>query len=417
MREATIKVSLQDAILTRSIPVAQYGTAKLTHTNKLDFKVRESSEHINITDCNVDWRVFVQEGVSWLKVESPEAMTGMGNSTITLHADFNPDTENNRTANVYIRYLGPRGDSITSRVPITQDRSPITPTSIELLEMGNSNVVEATIGETATMTINTIDFDNQDKWLFTWFVNGDSIQSSKSNVFSYENLTNKIPYKIDVKLSYEDAPSYESLQNSMSFILYPAPKNPTGLEKKGLGKSGIMIATVDTLSDTTLKKLGYKFVFGSDGSVWQSDSIPNRYCQYRNSADVKDDNINKWVYTLWDIETRNGIPGRTVKSTMRYNTKGSPTPVKDTEERNSSSPESAPKRITLTRGRLTAHVDDPTEAVVIVTALTGQRHEVLRLEPRTDFDEQIELGSLPAGVYVIKVTIGDQQTEEKIIVK
>ena len=41
----------------------------------------------------------------------------------------------------------------------------------------------------------------------------------------------------------------------------------------------------------------------------------------------------------------------------------------------------------------------------------------MKFSARTEFDEQIDLHVLPAGLYIIKVTIGDQQAEEKLLVK
>ena len=189
----------------------------------------------------------------------------------------------------------------------------------------------------------------------------------------------------------------DRVKRDTTLHVFPTPLQPIALKRKGgtNNNSHIMIAMM-SINDATLKDQGYQFIFGND-SEELSGTINQRYYQYNDVKQFK--NEKNWVKTQWKIADYQGTrPLESAKTEL-------------------STSSSIKQTIALTRGHLTAHVDEPTEAKVTVVAITGQKHRALQYEARTDFDEQIDLHALPAGVYVIKVTIGDQQTEEKIIVK
>ena len=403
LREATITVMLLDANLQRTIHVAQLGTAKLTHTEKLHFKVNESSESIKITDCNVDWRVFVEDGISWLKVESPKGLKGKGNGSVSMHADFNDDTENDRSTNVYIKYLGPKGDSITSKVPVIQDRCPIVPEKMELVGLDVELGVESEIGEDFKVAVETSGYDNEDKWLFNWSVDGQK-QSSTSSALNY-NPSEKKSYEVEVEISYKDDPTNESLKQKLTFNVYPSPKSPTNISTKGNGSSGIMIASVDNATEQELKDNGYEFVFGYDSSDGTPQTVgvrKERYCQYPD-AKIVQSKLNKWVYTQWVIDNRT-IKSKNVKGTNETRVTDG---IEDTEL----------MPAMLKNGRLIASFSEPTPALIQVLTTSGTLVKQMQYQPRYVYNENLLLNDLATGLYIVRCTIGDQTIEEKAMIK
>ena len=412
-RTATVKVELEDQSRAVEIKIIQSGNAKLVVApDSLNFTVKDSKQSLNIKDCNVDWRVYVREGASWLKIEEPAELKGEGNGAIKLHADFNENTESGRSGVMCVRYLGPDGDSITIDIPITQDRCPIVPEELLLVDSlyTPDGVVESTILKSVNLVVDTTGYDNSSKWKFEWLVNGDK-QSSETNSLDYI-FEDRQMYPVAVKIKYEDDPENEVLQQSMEFELYTAPPAPDKLVKKGNGTSGIMIAEFEENAQFAQNFNGqYEFVFGYDDT--QEGTTSNRYYQYRDKALVTDETVEKWVYTQWEIEVGNNI--RTIQSKNKRSSTGKSIP--NTTRSTTNVDNISSNHLEMSGNRLRVSLPNSTSASVAVMSMSGVVVRNYDLSSNDAINETLDFYELPPGAYIVKCSFGEQGIVKKIVIK
>ena len=380
--------------------------------DSLNFTVKDSKQSLNIKDCNVDWRVYVREGASWLKIEEPAELKGEGNGAIKLHADFNENTESGRSGVMCVRYLGPDGDSITIDIPITQDRCPIVPEELLLVDSlyTPDGVVESTILKSVNLVVDTTGYDNSSKWKFEWLVNGDK-QSSETNSLDYI-FEDRQMYPVAVKIKYEDDPENEVLQQSMEFELYTAPPAPDKLVKKGNGTSGIMIAEFEENAQFAQNFNGqYEFVFGYDDT--QEGTTSNRYYQYRDKALVTDETVEKWVYTQWEIEVGNDI--RTIQSKNKRSSTGKSIP--NTTRSTTNVDNISSNHLEMSGNRLRVSLPNSTSASVAVMSMSGVVVRNYDLSSNDAINETLDFYELPPGAYIVKCSFGEQGIVKKIVIK
>ena len=212
-------------------------------------------------------------------------------------------------------------------------------------------------------------------------------------------------YHASVEASYVDL---STINCTLNFDLYPSPKSPSKLEMKGNGTSGIMIASVDGVSDQDLATDGYEFVFGY-GDATQDGTTANRYYQYNNKSAVQDPNINKWVYTRWDIGERKNIVSSKKKNTIGEDTytRGGTTAIESLECGD----------VVLRHGRLIANLASPASAKIALVSLSGTIVKRIELPASDHFDESLDLNGLAPGLYVIRCNVGSQRVEQKVVVK
>ena len=380
----------------------------------IPFTVADSLFQFDIETKTKGWKV--KSDKSWLEVVDGYT-SGDENGTSKLYAHFN-DTDVERKAIVSVEWNDDLNNRVSTTFTIIQDRCPVVPTVLELKDgIDVSKGVESTIGNPVELAINSSDFDNKDKWLFRWSVNGEKQDGNTSNVLNYAKLNEKKEYNVEVEIFYEDDPDNELLKQKMTFYLYPSPKIPTGLEVKGNGISGIMIASVNGVSDQQLKNDGYKFVFGYvDGDTLTVGTTSNRYLKYPDNSIVKNDNVNKWVYTQWDVPTRNG-GSRTVISKYKKNTIGSDTENPVTRGIPTDIEEIEVDGIVLIHNHLIAHASTSVPASVDIVSLEGRLLMRTAISKRTDFNVPLDYSGLQPGFYIARVMVGNVRFEQKIFIK
>ena len=410
-RTAVLVVETTDKSLRDSIIIRQSGTAYLNPPKSIPFTVKDDTRSKEISS-NVPWRVFLSEGMSWLKIVDPAELKGEGNGTISLHADFNENTESGRSGVMCVRFLGPDGDSITIDIPITQDRCPIVPEELLLVDTlyTPDGVVESTILESANLVVDTTGYDNSSKWLFEWVVDGEK-QSSETNSLDYI-FEERQMYPVAVKIKYGDDPTNEVLQQSMEFELYPAPPTPDKLVKKGDGTSGIMIVEfVEKAQFAETFNGEYEFVFGHGDD--EGETTSNRYYQYGDKALVTDETVEKWVYTQWKIEVGNNE--RTIQSKNKRSSTGKsiPNTTRSTTAVNTISS----NYLEMTGNRLMVSLPNSTSAYVAVMSMSGVVVRNFDLSSNDAINETLDFYELPPGAYIVKCSFGEQGIVKKIVIK
>ena len=190
--------------------------------------------------------------------------------------------------------------------------------------------------------------------------------------------------------------------------LYPHPKCPDKLTPKGNGTSGIWIAEFNGLSYDDLMNDGYSFFFKSD-KMPQEVLTDKPYYQFGNN-----DTTQKWVYSKWIFDDK----------TAKYSVKGIDMEGKK-EEYYTRSISSDPTSITnvecgeiqIVGGRLIANVATPAPAVIDIISVSGNTLRRTKLSPSTTFNETIDFNGLPAGICIVKCTVGDKKIEQKMVIK
>ena len=408
-RTAMLYVETTSKSLKDSVIIYQSGTSYLkTASSSVPFTVKDDIKDVEVMS-NVPWRVFLSEESPWLTIEEPQGLLGEGNDTIKLHADFNGDTESGRTDTICIMYLGPDGDSVVTKIPVTQKRCPIVPEELLLVDTlyTPDGVVEATIRESVNLVVDTTGYDNSDKWIFEWVVNG-ATQTSYANSLGYE-MRDKQMYPVAVKIKYKDDPTNEVLQQSMEFELYPAPQIPTKLVKKGDGTSGIMIAEFVENNQFANDFNGkYEFIFGYSEDT-QEGTTYNKYYQYSNKALVTDETVEKWVYTQWEIDNRL-IQSKNKRSSTG---KSIPNPTRSTTAVNAM----ISNHLEMIGNRLKVSLPNFTSAYVAVISMSGVVVRDFDLSSNEAINETLDFYELPPGAYIVKCNFGEQGIVKKIVIK
>ena len=120
---------------------------------------------------------------------------------------------------------------------------------------------------------------------------------------------------------------------------------------------------------------------------------------------------------MWHIETRNGIPGRDVKSINRCNTIGEPSPVITRSNDVDAIEGIEAGDVVLRRGRLVAKLKSPAAVQVTVVSMSGTVVRRITLPALREVDEQIDLSGLAGGLYVVRCDVGGRRVEEKLVIK
>ena len=168
---------------------------------------------------------------------------------------------------------------------------------------------------------------------------------------------------------------------------------------KGKGSSGIMIASFDD-SNKPSDGDGYEYFFGYDEN--DPDSTLNPYYQFKDKSIVNDSTKKKWVYTKWEIETKD-------------NKKTKVQCIGKRELNNAESVGSG--EVKVKGGKLIGNVATPTPAVIDIISVGGNTLRRIQLPASTTFNETIDTNGLPAGICVVKCTVGDKRIEQKMVIK
>ena len=428
-----------------TINITQSGTEELVFNDgeKIYFTVRKQQKDIEIKGANsINWTpdvAIVNGKDGWLTVGRKEIISSDSKQTTYRLPLILQENEiyKDQSANVILNYEDGYGNKNSVKLNVTQAHRPKKPTALNISRADySSKNIDSTFGEDVLLNIITDDgsfdeMDSYDKWSFIWTVDDNTTLTGNAHNNVYE-LKDKEPHKLTVTAVYKDAPDIVGLHTHAEYYIYPAPLTPKELLVKGQGEkkgtSGIMIAMMDTtkVKYEQLKADGYKFVFGYDdlngspvsvsGTLYDT-ATSNRYFQYNDKSLVQNGDINKWVYTMWHIDTRNGIPGRDVKSITRCNTNGDPSPIITRSSDVDAIEGIEAGDVVLRRGRLMAKLESPAAAQVTVVSMSGTVVKRQTLSARREFDEVLDLNGLPGGLYVIRCTIGNHRAEEKLVIK
>ena len=391
-RTATITLlSVDNSTLKAEAVVVQKAGEVLFDIDKEQIELAASGEETGKVsiNSNIAWTATTED--AWLTVTPSDGGSDdeIKTESISIKASPNDRTEH-RTGTITV--IGT--DNVERTIEVTQSARPV---KIKIAEgYAESYTVAQNDSVALAVEINDDDVDDPSDCEFTWEVEGPESYEPKNGPGKVSNsyqFANAGVYTISV---YATKDGVKSEPVTFKITVLQRPPKPTSLVRKGNGSSHMMIASMNNYGDES----EYKYVFGytKDNSDHEVIKTDNRYCQYQNPADVAaydNPNVTHWVYTTWE---KNGREVRCIRTDLIK------TPL-------------SPTQVALNRGHLTAHLEEPTTAIVSIVALTGQRQEVMHYEARTVFDEQIDVSSLPPGIYVIKAVIGDEQTEEKIVIK
>ena len=409
LRQRSAKLIVNAGNESQEVSIIQYGTAYVAVDTLISFKVKESTETLSVKS-NSPWEISIDEsGEKWLAIKS-EYTKGKGSKDIPVQATFNSDTEKSREAYIYIQYLGPKAEYMTDSIRVEQDRCPKVPElAMDSVVINDTNdttslaidddVVRYTMGaKDAKLSIDTTHFDNPSKWLFTWTV--DNEQKSNTNELDLGSLlTEKKEYSVKLGIAYEDDPENPELSKSLEFKLHPCPKCPDTLSVKGNGSSGIMIASFFD-SNKPSDNDGYEYVFGYDENG--QEPTLNPYYQFKDKSIVNDNTKKKWVYTQWEIDTKD-------------NKKTKVPCIGKRELNNAESVGSG--EVKVKGGKLIGNVATPTPAVIDIISVSGNTLRRIQLPASTTFNETIDTNGLPAGICIVKCTVGDKKIEQKMVIK
>ena len=428
-RSDYVKVKLKDNSAADSVLIIQSGTAnlKIEKADSVPFTIKGGSKYCVIVS-NVDWKYSIPSNGSWLSLRRVEKTNDSTKVKITADPNNVPGSKE-RSAYIYITYLGPDNEYKTDSIYFVQNHCPVVP-ELAIDKVGISNTtslaidndtVRYTMGaKDAKLSIDTKDFENASKWLFKWDVDGNTI-STRNKLENIDTLfTKKQEYSVKLEISYEDDPDNPKLSKSLEFKLRPCPKCPDELVMKGKGASGIMIAKFNNMADSADNYKDYKYVFGFDDNN-KVGTTSNLYYQYPDKSVVQNTDRKKWVYTQWDISTDTG--NKTVESiNRRYVYKEGETGKEEVNTRSSSSdPTSITSvecgEIKIVDGRLIANVASPVDAVIDIISVSGNTVRRMQLPSSTTFNEKIDFKGLSAGVYIVKCTIGHKHVEQKMVIK
>ena len=381
--------------VTDSFLITQNGTAEVKAQSLIEFTIMEADTTVTITP-NVTWRV--KNGSDWLSIKEPQDTVDAKHNSIKLYASYNKDVSE-RTDTLYVEYLKAKDPEKWGvlKVPVEQHAYPIVPQELVVIP-GNREKFEFTIGQDVDLKIDESAYVKPDGyWQYEWFVN-DTIQNSNNTDFKFNSFNKKQPYKIKVKRSYNEDPNKIELQKDTTITLYPHPICPETLELKGNGKSGIWIAIFKDTTDAKLMK-DCEYVFGHYDQEGNAKEVTtaNPYFQY-----CKRDTTTKWVYTRWDIIDNNTT--HTLKSI------GDPCYWNNAESVGSG-------EVKVKGGKLIGNVATPTPAVIDIISVGGNTLRRIQLPASTTFNETIDTNGLPAGICVVKCTVGDKRIEQKMVIK
>jgi len=377
-RSTTIRV--YGGGLEQMISVLQTnGILKLSvHPEGINFSYNGGTTSLEI-QSNIKWKVTCS--ADWLQITKG---SGSNNDNVSLTALANSG-QKSRSAKVIVS-----GGGRTCKVTVTQEGKEINPINANNLSVEDNNtfikesdavlLVEYKKGIELMLTPKGDSIFNSDNWNYTWQVDdgtpneGISITRTIDQVKRY-TLKAKMTYKADESIFFEK-----------TFNVYPKPSQPT-LVLKGNGTSNILIAKMDDGVYETYEEREYVFGHGSNDDGDYTGKY--RYYQYKNG--LQNDH---WVKYRWTIEGKAIDSEKGTWNNLQQN-----------------------NRISIKNARLVAHCETPTAAIVTVHSFAGKVKEQVVYGARCDFDEQLDLKSLPAGMYIIRATVGDQVTEEKFVVK
>ena len=75
------------------------------------------------------------------------------------------------------------------------------------------------------------------------------------------------------------------------------------------------------------------------------------------------------------------------------------------------------EEILLNNGILIANVSTPTPAIINIISVNGSTIRNIKLSPNKTFNEMINFKGLPAGIYVVRCTVGNRKAEQKMVIK
>lgn len=405
--QRSVELEVEAGTESAKVSIIQDGAAKLIPVNKsLDFTVKDSTIYLSVeTNIPVDSISIDKNGIGWLDIK-PGINQDVDSIKFPIHAYFN-DTKYERIADIYFKYMGPKNAIQTDTIHVKQDPCPNVPelandkvgiSNTTSLAIDNDTVRYTMGAKDAKLSIDTTLFENPSKWLFNWTVDN----KSKSNTYELDLgslLTEKKEYSVKLEIDYEDDPKNPKLSKSLEFKLHPCPKCPDELVMKGDGSSGIMIASFFD-SNKPSDNDGYEYVFGYDKN--EQEPTLNPYYQFEDKSIVNDNTKKKWVRTRWEIDTKDNEK----------------TPVLCIGKRELNDAESVGSgEVKVKRGKLIGNVATPTPAVIDIISVGGNTLRRIQLPASTTFNETIDTNGLPAGICVVKCTVGDKRIEQKMVIK
>ena len=388
-RDTIIVYSVEDENLRDEVIVVQDAGEVTLEADPEELEVDAVAANVEITiTSNVEWNLSTD--ADWLTVTP----TSGGNEDevteklVTIAVAPNEKTEH-RTDIIFVT-----GGERTLEIKVTQKARAVNIARAEGLEetyfVAQNESVELRV---------VLDEDEVEpaECAFTWMVEGPEGEESVTEAGKLENsysFAKSGEYTVSV---YATKGGVNSDIVAFRIIVLQRPPKPGKLVRKGNGDSHIMIASMNS----DVRETSFEYVFGyttKDGDDVKVETTSNRYCQYQNVhvAAYNDSNVKHWVYTLWKQS------GRDVESEKCYLAEGA---------------NARPNKVVLSRGRLVGQVDEPTPAHVAIVSLDGSTKKTAEYGARTIYDEQVDLSGLPAGIYVIKATVGDHSTEEKLVIK
>ena len=421
--QRSVELEVEAGTESAKVSIIQDGAAEF-HVNKsLDFTVKDSTIYLSVkTNIPVDSISIDKNGIGWLDIE-PGITQDVDSIEFPIHADFNDDTEHEREADIYVKYMGPKNAIITDTIHVIQDRCP----NVHEMKLDAANIlvedttcvaiypsdkaIHFTLGdENAKLEVNTANFDIPEKWKFNWTV--DNEPKSNTNELDLDSLfTEKRAYSVKVEAEYEDDPS--SLKSSLEFYLYPCPKCPDELFMKGDGSSGIMIAD---FNGPVAFENDYEYIFGYDDNT-EDGTTRMLYYQYKEKDIVKDPETKKWVCAQWNIDA---TPIKSINRRYVYK-EGEKGSLEHMSRSHSSDPTAVTTiegEVMLIRGgRLVANVATPASAVIDIISVSGNTVRRMQLPSSTTFNEKIDFKGLSAGVYIVRCIIGQRHVEQKMVIK
>ena len=399
---------------TSYVTIYQGGVAdlKFSPDTTVHFEVAAASKHIKIEALEgsiwgrKNFNVDVEDGITWLKkVSFVDDVAETGNAKIlNLEVEQNKQDTIRKTY-VYVRFEDDYGNVNIFTLPVEQAPNPIEPPmkivfgGIEGQSFSNGALrktsvrIGATVGDNLKNLIN-IDSEQKSDWNFSWKIGGDSITGEILDYVTSKRCAYEV--KLHVKYKYD-----EKIDSTYSFIIYPSPRKPYSLVKKGNGNSGILIATLDSEFEKQYND-EYWLEFGLGSS--EMESTKKRYAQFKNGVIPED----AWVRTRWTIDHISKCDGNIEplsRDTILYSDM-----IQLVKYGKST-------KFYIAGSYLEAHFDEPTSVNISILSTYGTLIRKVYYPPKTDYDEDVNLDGLPSGLYILNCEVGEHRIQQKIVIK
>lgn len=267
-------------------------------------------------------------------------------------------------------------------------------------------------GDQITLRVNVPGGANIHGWQYTWsgsnewypieyretvIENTFTVNISDGNVPT-SNRQTKIFYFRNVMPDNESV-IWSSGEVEFDYTVYRRPHEPRFM-KKGNATSHLYIAIVDNavrVDESNYEH--YRFEYGQyDDGVYVANSLTsNMFYRYPGSSLP----IRPYVRSLWRYTLNNGEYFDCYSDYVFLNTKT----------------RAELKELTIENGSFHAILEEELPALLLVYSTEGKVVMQKEYPPQTEFSEEINLGELNSGVYLVKCIIGRQQVVKKMLVQ